>query len=82
MQPTALSLTRVIRAPLEKVFAAWTRPELLRQWWGPGPVTCPEAEVDLREGGAYRLANVEADGTSPSGPRPPVISRPWASTRK
>ena len=63
MQSTALSLTRVIRAPREKVFAAWTEPELLTQWWGPGPVTCPEADIDLREGGAYRLANREADGS-------------------
>jgi uncharacterized protein YndB with AHSA1/START domain len=63
MQPTALSLTRVIRAPRERVFAAWTEPGLLTQWWGPGPVTCPEAEVDLREGGAYRLANRHADGS-------------------
>ncbi len=63
MQPTALSLNRFIRAPREKVFAAWTDPELLRQWWGPGPVSCPEAHVDLREGGAYRLANLEVDGS-------------------
>ncbi len=63
MQPTELTLTRVIRAPPEKVFAAWTEPELLKQWWGPGPVTCPEAHVDLREGGAYRIANLEADGS-------------------
>ena len=63
MQPTELSLTRVIRAPREKVFAAWTDPETLKQWWGPGPVTCPEAHVDLREGGAYRLANLQPDGS-------------------
>ena len=63
MQPTELSLTRVIRAPREAVFAAWTEPDLLKQWWGPGPVTCPEAHVDLREGGAYRIANLEADGS-------------------
>jgi uncharacterized protein YndB with AHSA1/START domain len=63
VQPTELTLTRVIRAPPEKVFAAWTEPELLKQWWGPGPVTCPEAHVDLREGGAYRIANLEADGS-------------------
>jgi len=63
MQATLLHLTRVIRAPREAVFAAWTRPDLLRLWWGPGPVTCPEAEVDLREGGSYRLANLEADGS-------------------
>ena len=63
MQATMLNLSRVIRAPREKVFAAWTQPELLRQWWGPGPVSCPEAEIDLREGGAYRLANLQADGS-------------------
>jgi uncharacterized protein YndB with AHSA1/START domain len=33
------------------------------KWWGPGRVSCPEAHVDLREGGAYRLANLEPDGS-------------------
>jgi len=63
MKQTELTLSRVIRAPPEKVFAAWTTPELLTQWWGPGPVSCPEAHVDLREGGAYRLANLVVDGS-------------------
>jgi uncharacterized protein YndB with AHSA1/START domain len=63
MQPTMLNLVRLIRAPREKVFAAWTQPELLTQWWGPGPVVCPRAEVDLREGGSWRLANLQPDGT-------------------
>jgi uncharacterized protein YndB with AHSA1/START domain len=63
MRPTALKLSRVIRAPREKVFAAWTEPEALKRWWGPGPVTCPEAHIDLREGGDYRLANLEVDGS-------------------
>jgi uncharacterized protein YndB with AHSA1/START domain len=63
MQPAPLSISRVIRAPREKVFAAWTEPEALKRWWGPGPVSCPEAHVDLREGGAYRLANLMVDGS-------------------
>jgi uncharacterized protein YndB with AHSA1/START domain len=63
VQRTDLKLSRVIKASREKVFAAWTRPELLVQWWGPGPVSCPEAHVDLREGGEYRLANLETDGS-------------------
>ena len=63
MQPTDLTISRVIRAPREEVFAAWTDPEILKRWWGPGPVSCPEAQVDLREGGAYRLANLETDGS-------------------
>lgn len=63
MKPTELTISRVIRASREKVFSAWTTPELLTKWWGPGHVTCPEAHVDLREGGGYRLANLEADGS-------------------
>lgn len=63
MQPTELKMTRLVRASREDVFAAWTDPEILTSWWGPGPVTCPEAHVDLREGGSYRLANLEADGS-------------------
>lgn len=63
MTPIALDLTRVIRAPRERVFEAWTTPALLVQWWGPGPVTCPEAHVDLRAGGTYRIANLETDGS-------------------
>lgn len=63
MKPTELTINRVIRAPPERVFSAWTLPELLTQWWGPGSVSCPEAYVDLREGGDYRLANLERDGS-------------------
>ncbi|WP_421951594.1 SRPBCC family protein [Pelagibacterium sp.] len=63
MTPTALSMTRLIRAPRERVFAAWTDPAELARWWGPGPVTCPEAHIDLREGGAYRIANRHEDGS-------------------
>ena len=32
-----LVLTRLIDAPREKVFAAWTTPELLVQWFAPKP---------------------------------------------
>jgi uncharacterized protein YndB with AHSA1/START domain len=63
MRPTALNLSRIIRAPRERIFAAWTDPDLLKEWWGSGPVTCPEAHIDLREGGTYRLANLEVDGS-------------------
>jgi uncharacterized protein YndB with AHSA1/START domain len=58
----SLVARRLIRAPVQRVFAAWTEPERLKLWWGPEAVTCPEAEVDLRVGGAYRLANLLPDG--------------------
>jgi uncharacterized protein YndB with AHSA1/START domain len=51
----ALVVRRTIDAPVDRVFAAWTTPEMLRRWWGPGDFTCPEASVDLRPGGGYRL---------------------------
>lgn len=46
-----VDVARVVEAPVERVWAAWTTPEDLRAWWGPTGFTCPRAEVDLREGG-------------------------------
>lgn len=53
---------RVIRAPVGRVFEAWTRPEHLQSWWGPGGVSCSAASVDLRVGGDYAIANHMPDG--------------------
>jgi uncharacterized protein YndB with AHSA1/START domain len=54
---------RTIRASAARLFDAWTQPEQLRAWWGPRPVTCSGAEVDLRVGGRYWIANALPDGT-------------------
>ncbi|HTA88552.1 MAG TPA: SRPBCC domain-containing protein [Polyangiaceae bacterium] len=61
--PITLVVRRTIQAPAERVFDAWTRPEHLVKWWGPRPVTCIEADVDLRVGGSYRIANLFPDGS-------------------
>jgi uncharacterized protein YndB with AHSA1/START domain len=45
-----------IRAPREKVFAAWTTPDVLARWIAPGPASVAESMIDLRVGGTYRLA--------------------------
>jgi uncharacterized protein YndB with AHSA1/START domain len=45
----------VFDAPREVVFAAWTEPDRLQQWWGPGFFETVSAEVDLRPGGRYEL---------------------------
>src|SRR5215813_10186141 len=47
-----LVLTRIIDAPREKVFRAWTEPELLKQWFAPLPWTTPKVETDVRPGGS------------------------------
>ena len=57
-----LVVRRRIRASPERLFDAWTQPEHLRVWWGPRPVTCSGADVDLRIGGRYRIANALPDG--------------------
>ena len=47
-----LVLTRLIDAPREKLFKAWTTPELLKQWFAPAPWTIAHVEVDVRAGGS------------------------------
>jgi uncharacterized protein YndB with AHSA1/START domain len=57
-----LLVRRWIRASPERIFDAWTQPRHLKQWWGPKSVECIAAEVDLRVGGRYRIANQFPDG--------------------
>ncbi len=46
-----LVLTRIIDAPREKLYRAWTEAELLKQWFAPRPYTTPVVEIDPRTGG-------------------------------
>ena len=57
-----LVLTRVIDAPREKVFRAWTDPALLVRWFAPLPWTTPHAELDVRPGGATLIVMRGPDG--------------------
>lgn len=59
---TTLILRHTCHAPREQVFRAWTDPAALKQWWGPGEFSTPEAEVDLRVGGQYRMVMRNAHG--------------------
>jgi uncharacterized protein YndB with AHSA1/START domain len=60
----ALVVRRIIRARPEALFAAWTDPQQLTRWWGPKGVSCTAAEIDLRVGGRYRIANRMPDGST------------------
>lgn len=53
---------RTIAADAARLFALWTEPDLLRRWWGPAGVVCPEASIDLRVGGRYRIGNLLPNG--------------------
>jgi uncharacterized protein YndB with AHSA1/START domain len=57
-----LQVRRRFDAPREQVFRAWIDPELLRQWLtGPGGRS-PQAEVDARVGGEFRITMTSRAG--------------------
>ena len=55
-------IERVFDAPRERVWQAWTDPELLKRWWGPKDFTAPVIQVDLRVGGKYVFSMQAPDG--------------------
>ena len=61
---TEIVVTRVVDAPRELVFDAWTKPEHIANWMlGPEGWTMPVCEIDLRPGGAWHFVWRMADGT-------------------
>lgn len=58
----SLTMVRRIRAAPARVFAAWTDPSVLAQWWGPHHTRVLEAEIDLRVGGRFRTVLGEENG--------------------
>ncbi len=57
-QATKPSVTfkRKFKAPPQKVYEAWTDPEKLAAWWGPGPNDeLMFAKMDVREGGSFAI---------------------------
>jgi len=57
-------ITRTFKAPARRVFTAWTRADLVTQWWAPksrGAVVL-SCEADVREGGRYRYVTRAGNG--------------------
>lgn len=57
-----ITVKREFDAGLELVWQAWTRSELLDQWWGPQPWRAETKTLDFREGGAWLYAMVGPEG--------------------
>lgn len=57
-----LVLTRLVDAPPESLYRAWTEPGLLTQWFAPKPWTTPDAELDVRVGGTSRITMRSPEG--------------------
>ncbi len=58
----SLTIKRRFNAPPAKVFAAWTDPEKVKHWMGPGVVEVLSVESDPRTGGRYRWVMKAANG--------------------
>jgi uncharacterized protein YndB with AHSA1/START domain len=53
---------RIFEAPRERVFAAYTDPKLIPEWWGPRGVTTSIDTMDVRPEGEWRFVCRDADG--------------------
>lgn len=62
MNGPGLTLVKQIRAPVARVWQAWTRPELMRLWFGPHHTRAEHAEAEVAVGGALRVVLVEDGG--------------------
>ena len=57
-----LRLEQEVPAPPERVFEACVEPERLAEWWGPKAFTAPSLDLDVREGGRYRITMQPLEG--------------------
>ena len=57
-----LVLERIVDVPRELVWAAWTTPEHIKQWFTPAPWKTVECEIDLHPGGIFRTVMQSPEG--------------------
>lgn len=57
-------ITRVLSAPRELAWEAWTNPKHVSHWWGPRGFTTTTHEIAMKPGGAWRFVMHGPDGTN------------------
>ena len=57
-----LVLERILDAPRDLVWKAWSDPDLMKLWWAPKPYETPEIELDLKPGGRFYTRMTGPDG--------------------
>lgn len=62
MSITGVSIRRFLKAPASRVFAAWTRPELMARWLFPESAWTAVVAADVRVGGRYELSMQDPAG--------------------
>ena len=58
-----IRVERVFDAPRDRVFAVYTDPELIPEWWGPYGTTARVERMDARTGGDWRFVVRNEDGS-------------------
>ncbi len=59
-----ITISTQVKAPIEKVWAAWTSPEAITQWnFASEDWCCPTAEIDLEEDGTFNYRMEAQDGS-------------------
>lgn len=58
----AIEIVREFDAPRDLVFATWTDPALVPQWWGPEGITTIVDRMEPRKGGSWRYIHRGPDG--------------------
>lgn len=71
-----LVLTRLIDAPVEKVWACWTQPDLIKLWFAPRPWTTPRVESDFRVGGSSLVVMADEAGNEYPNPGQYLVIEP------
>jgi uncharacterized protein YndB with AHSA1/START domain len=61
-EKTSLEIKRLIKAPRDRVYAAWTDPAQLKQWFGPESVQTHDLMADARVGGKFQWDLNNAEG--------------------
>jgi putative hydrolase of the HAD superfamily len=59
-----LRISRVLEAPPERVWTAWTDADVLPKWFGAKGFSCRTKEIDLRPGGVWIFDMIGPDGTA------------------
>lgn len=62
VESNQLSIKKFFDAPIARIFACFTQPELLSQWHSPNDSMSVTTEVDLKIGGDYRIVMTGPDG--------------------
>ncbi|MFX3626114.1 MAG: SRPBCC domain-containing protein [bacterium] len=63
LNDTTLSVERIIDAPIEMVWRAWTEPDLIKEWWGPDGYSTTILKMEVRTEGVWELIMHGPDGT-------------------